>query len=275
MADSDEQNRKDFEGPPWAHDICHRYLDQMGRLHDFVSLAVNAVGAMEALPSLVEAMQGGRGRGDGSSEGQKERLKHAEHLADLAKREISEGFSMIFSQVTITLWSLLEMFFGELASGWITNEPDVFKSEALSRLRVSVGEYEMLSREERSYFIVGVLERDVGAGLRKGVERFESVLRVFGLDGAVPKKLGRDVYELGQVRNLLAHRNGKADREFVDGCPWLKLGVGDELRVSRDMFERYRRAVINYVLLVFCRVSARFGSDMSRGFSAVENRYQD
>ena len=108
-----------------------------------------------------------------------------------------------------------------------------------------------------------MLEKELGAGLRSGVNRFEAMLEPFGLSGELPESIGRDMYEFGQVRNLIAHNASKVDRQFSDACPWLKVKIGDELYVSRDMITRYYIVTGKYVTLIICRIGEYFGVDMS------------
>ncbi len=89
------------------------------------------------------------------------------------------------------------------------------------------------------------------------------MLKPFGLDGAVPDKLRRDMYEFGQIRNVIVHRGGYADRQLSNACPWLASAVGQELPISGDHFNRYGAAAHSYVLLLICRVAERFGKNMA------------
>ena len=77
------------------------------------------------------------------------------------------------------------------------------------------------------------LEAEFAAGLRNGVERFEVMLKPFGLDGSVPEKLRRDMFEFGQIRNAIVHRGGHVDRQLSNACPWLGFAVGEELPIGR------------------------------------------
>ena len=97
------------------------------------------------------------------------------------------------------------------------------------------------------------------------------MLEPFGLSGELPASLRREIYELSQVRNLIAHNASKVDRRFIDSCPWLGVKIGDEFIVSRDMFERYNYVTTVYATLIICRVGEHFGVDMSDDvFSILE-----
>ena len=89
------------------------------------------------------------------------------------------------------------------------------------------------------------------------------MLEPFGLSGELPASLRREIYELSQVRNLIAHNASKVDRRFINACPWLDVKIGDEFIVSRNMFVRYVYVTTAYSTLIICRVGEHFGVDMS------------
>ena len=40
------------------------------------------------------------------------------------------------------------------------------------------------------------------------------------------------------IRNVLVHRASKADRRIDEGCPWMKLTMGQQIVVNTEMFMR-------------------------------------
>jgi hypothetical protein len=155
----------------------------------------------------------------------------------------------------------------------LKNDPKAFEAEAVGRLRIRLGEYEQLAQEDRCHYVAASLEADIAAGMRNGIERFEVMLQPFALDGQVPARLRRDMFEFGQIRNAIVHRGWKTDRQLSEACPWLRLIVGQELRLGRNHFERYMRASHSYVVLLICRVGQQFGQDMEEERNAVLSEY--
>ena len=79
------------------------------------------------------------------------------------------------------------------------------------------------------------------------------------MSGSVEEHVKRTLFEMNQVRNVLVHKRGIADRRLVEACPWLNLSLGDSVKVDHKMFQRYDEAVQKYVLTIMDRVSERFG----------------
>ena len=102
-----------------------------------------------------------------------------------------------------------------------------------------------------------MVEREVGAGLRKGVDRFEALLAPFDLAGEVPAELRKTIYELAQVRNAIVHRAMRVDTELVEACPWLELVAGTELHVTRPMLAAYFEAGCRYSVLLIERATEK------------------
>ena len=130
-------------------------------------------------------------------------------------------------------------------------------------LRINLGEYESVPRTQRHLFVVDMLEKELGGALKDGVTRFEVMLEPFGLSGELPANLRREIYELSQVRNLIVHNISKVDRRFVAACPWIKVKIGEEYRVSHHTFARYSRVLTTYVTLIICRLGEHYGVNMS------------
>jgi len=145
------------------------------------------------------------------------------------------------------------------AASWLQNRPAAWQSEPIKRLRVRLGEYEALDHVDRCLWVADLLDQEAGGPLRAGANRFETLLQPFGLDGQIADDCRKTLFELSQVRNTIVHRRCRADRKLVDGCPWLDLVVGDRVKISHDMWERYGGAVGEYVLELIHRVRATFG----------------
>jgi hypothetical protein len=148
----------------------------------------------------------------------------------------------------------------------------------VGRLRVRLCDYESLAAEERAAFVVGLLEQDIGAELKKGVGRFESVLEAIGLAGGATDAVRRGVLELSETRNLLVHRMGVADRRLVANCPWLDAKLGQPIQVGRPQFDRLSDAALSYVMELIQRLSVIFrqtrDADLDEFLAKLESRIQ-
>ena len=257
-AKSSRKKRK--EAPNWALDPFTHFIEEAERLSHMVHLSSTGISMLRGAPRLIETLMK-VGEDDPTEESQ--RLEHARKNADLAEHEVKSGFPILHAWAVVGLWALFEATIRTFVAEWLQHKPTAWRTEPIQRLRIKLGDYESIPRNQRYRFVVEMLEKELGAGLRDGVTRFEAMLDPFGLSGELPASLRREIYELGQVRNLIAHNASKVDRRFADACPWLEVKTGDELYVSRDMVNKYCSVTGAYIALIICRVGEHFGVDMS------------
>lgn len=261
----------DGKAPDWATRAFYRFAEQSERLGAVIRLSAEGISGLTALPELINALAH-RNRND-NSKNYEARLSAARKNAELAEREIRDDFPILYSVATVAIWSYLEAMLRTTIVSWLRNDPESFKIELIAKLRVRLGEYEQMSQDDRFNYVAELLEAELAAGIRNGVERFESMLKPFRLDGEVPEKMRRDLFEFGQVRNAIVHRGAHADRQLVGACPWLGLSVGSELNLNRASFSVYLTAAHEYVILLLCRVCERFGENMAESRKSVLDRY--
>ncbi|MDQ5873165.1 MAG: hypothetical protein M3547_13280 [Acidobacteriota bacterium] len=267
----------DLKGvPSWAKKPFEEFLDATERLDQLVHLSVRGIAALRGMPQLLEAIADARGELRGTDEAAQEtdpdRLTHARKEAELAQREVDEEFPVLHGQATIAVWAALESAVRLFVARWIENYKPASEVEEVQKLRVKLGEYERLQGEERYFYIVDRLEQELSSPLRSGVTRFETLLSPFGLSAEVDETARRDIFELNNVRNLLVHRSGIADRRFVDACPWLGLKVGERLKLDHRAYSRYGHAAVAYATQLIYRVGDHFGQDLRPGQASQLNR---
>lgn len=258
------------KAPKSASEPFRRFMIQGQRLFETVHLATAGITTLCGMPDLVEAL--GRLDSDKNETDFGTRLDRTKKEADLAEREVKTGFPVIHAQAVVTLWSYLEALLRSFAASWLRNQPEALTRPQVARLRIRLGDFQLLrDEEEKYYYIFDLLDRDI-ASARSGINRFETILDVFGLAGAVPEGVRKTIHELGQVRNTIVHRGSRVDERLIAACPWLNSRVGDEIAITPDAFGRYGGAVSRYVLIVFNRVRAYFGEDVSAWTEDGERR---
>lgn len=245
------------KAPEWALSPLEEFVNRSEHLATVVRLSVQGMSMAKALPRVMEVV--------GSAK--KEELdadlhKKAIRDAEFVEKERSEGFPIIYGQAVLSLWSLLELAVKDLIVAWLRNNPDLLLTPPISSLKMKIGEYLMFSEDEKFLFFVDVIERDIGAGIKNGINRFESLVAVVGLSGVTPRKMNDVFYEFGQVRNALAHQGNRADKKLTADCPWLNLEAGKDLHVNSEMFQGYQKASLSYATLLICRTAEKFGVDM-------------
>lgn len=245
------------EIPMWARQPFEDYLDFTERIGEVVELATVGIAHLQGMPKILE--KAAEVLGEKGSPDVKVRLKRAERLAELAKRESAMGFPLIHAQATVAVWGALEDLIRTFVAKWLQQEPSALFNPPLSAIKVAIGDYERLSPEEKGVFLADTLERSVNAAFKQGVTRFEAILQPIGLSGSVPDDIGKNIFELGQVRHVIVHRRGIADRRLLDACPWLTVQPGSPLVVTNPDLQRYHEAAVSYAVELMCRVGEHFG----------------
>ena len=155
------------------------------------------------------------------------------------------------------LWAGLEVVIEDTMVSLLINEPEHLESQEFSKIKVPLAEFETMEKEERMRFLVTEVQRNLGAGRRHGVDGFEKVLEVVGLGGTVDDETKKAIRELHGLRNVIVHRDSRADRKLVEACPWLGLHPGDRVTVAIDTVRRYDTAVAQYASTLADRIIER------------------
>lgn len=246
--------------PKWAMQPFGDFLDFVDRLGEVVEISAIGISHLQSMPRMLElAGQIVTIVNRGDKPDVQGRLERSRKLAQLAEREAATDFPLIHSQATVSLWGALEDFVRTFVAKWLQNVPSAMLNSPLISVKVAIGEYERLSSEEKGLFLAEALERTTNATFKQGVSRFEAVLEPLGFSGSVPDGLRRDIFELGQVRNAIAHRRGIADRRLLDACPWITTTLGRPISISRHDLRRYHEASVVYAMELMCRVGEHFG----------------
>lgn len=243
--------------PRWVLDYFSQTLSSHEKLFQIIHLSEQGMGTIRAMPKVVEVLAKADGTLGQSSHA--ERLEAAKKAAALAEAESLQDFPVLHGFAVVSLWSWAEHFVKGLATLWLLHRRDAFATPAIQRLKIKVGDYAQMQKREQAAYLVELLEQDLASALKRGATRFESLLEPFGLSGLVPESCSKTLFELQQVRNVIAHRNGRTDRKLRTDCPWLKLKIDQPVLVTRPMLQAYGRAAGEYFFAVYCRVCALYG----------------
>jgi hypothetical protein len=189
-------------------------------------------------------------------------LEEAEAESAWAKSETAAGFPTLHAFATITLWALLESLVRELLTTWLNREQHLLGAKIFSKIRVPLSDVLPLQGDERGEYLASIVERELGAGLKKGVARFESLLEPFGLAGSVDERTKSLIFELAQIRNNIVHRAMIVDKQLVKCCPNLNLKAGERLKLDQNLYRQYFLAVNDYLLTIIVRVGEYYELDM-------------
>lgn len=257
--------------PDWALEPLDQFLDNTEQLARTFHISKSGIRFLVDKHKLVEALSTSKRLHEKPID-----PHHRDHVredADLAIAEIDGGFPVLCQQASVLLWSYLESTVRNTLRAWLANKPELLTSAAFERIKVPIAEYERQANFDRSTYIVELLEREFAVGKPYGPARFEALLAAIGLDGPMPEKFRRDLFEFGQVRNALAHLASSADKRLADSCPWLQLSPGDPIKMNRTWLMRYVNASYTYVLLLIGRTGQKFGRDFKVKYAELERDY--
>jgi hypothetical protein len=63
---------------------------------------------------------------------------------------------------------------------------------------------------------------------------------------------------MNHVRNVLVHRDSRADLRLIQACPSINLKVGDRVLITHERYDYYSNALIDYIRLLICRLGIRY-----------------
>jgi hypothetical protein len=257
MGKSLKSGSKTPEVPAWIGAYFAQAYDSHKRLTRVVSVSRRGIASLTELPRLTKALARVKGE-----EPDAEFTRSVEEDAALAKSEIENNFPVLHSLATVGLWSWLEHLVKGLVTEWIVHNRSALRSTALQRIRVRISDYALLTKREQAAYLVELLEQETAASLKRGVNRFETLLEPLGLTGNVSEEITKALFELQQVRNAIAHQNGRCDRRLRSSCPWLKLKIGDPISIGPDQLRLYSTSTVEYALAILYRLGDHHGKNL-------------
>jgi hypothetical protein len=240
--------------PRWTKSLFDGFLANMQELSNLLKLSRGGIALQKGLPDFLKMLKP-------RNEQEQKLLEAAQEHAKLASTEIENDFPLLHGQSVVSLWGALESFMRSLVAQWIENVPGVLSEKPFAGLKVDLGEYLSMDPRDQSRHVVDLFEQKSGSSRSLGVKRFEALMEAIGLSGSVEEDVSKTLFELQQVRNVIVHRRGIADRRLCELCPWLGLKVGDPIRVRGTDVDRYGGAVHKYVLEVAQRIRVKFGME--------------
>jgi hypothetical protein len=182
-----------------------------------------------------------------------EAIERGKKLEEFAKVEVQNNFPFLLNLASVNLWGIIEATVDDLGSILITSWPECRDSETVRRIRGPLIEFASASESEQAEYLLSELKRSVNASLKLGIDRFESILNCLCLGGSVHELVKELFFELSQIRNIVVHNVGKADKKIVESCPWLGLQIGQDVKTDHPHFMTYMGAADWYFLELQCR----------------------
>lgn len=175
-------------------------------------------------------------------------LDERHELASLAQDQQARGYPLLYEHSLISLWGALEVLIEDLAVAWLATHPEQLQVSPVSDVKLTVGDFEKLSADERLRHVVFEVQRGTKADLKRGVGQFNALLNAVGISWAPSDGVRDALFYHHQLRNVFAHRGGVADRRFTEICPTLGYDVGESVLMTGRVFAHLLNAAGLYVV---------------------------
>lgn len=251
--------------PDYAHQPlirCFRSAYTMGRL---LHLSIWGLGIISKRPEMVRRLITlTQEAGQIVTVELNSELEQATEDAEFTSKEKDQGFPLLHAHTLVGVWAALESGIEDTLVGILCNEPAVLRTPALAKIQIPLSRYQELDDEERMRFLLSKLQQDQASGSIQGVNLFENLLSVFNLSGPVNSSTSEAMWKMSNLRNIVVHRDSRADRRFVENCPAMNLKIGDRVIIDHDTFASTTSEAMNYVMVLVGRLATRYGTPVPK-----------
>jgi len=208
-----------------------------------VALTKEGLSRVHSMPKLMTIL--------GSEEGD---ISVAKARADEAAKEIEGNFPKLHAHSLLGLWGAFESMVEDLFIARLSDHPALLNSEAFERIKIPVSLIATASDSELHRSILDATSRNLNETRGAGITPFEGILRMVNLAGSVPGIVRDAVFEAQQIRNVWAHRGGRADPHFQTSCPSLGFALGDVVALNAEQFNRLSGGLDMYGIIILNRI---------------------
>ncbi len=239
--------------------------EELKKFYELLELSMNGLIIAEILPQTIDTLDISKDKSAFSELF----MKTVGGISIKAKKEIKNGFPFLMKQSIVMLYSQLETSIKHLIIQIFTIEGSLQHLKEINKIKISFSEYHNLNEVEKIEYFYKKFEENISTGMKYGVKRFEALLKPLALSGDIPEKLKNNISELSQVRNVIVHRNGVADKRFVDFFSSMQYNtsmqynIGDKIILNKEQFYKYNKSIYCYLIIISCRIGKIRGIDMS------------
>ncbi|WP_156222458.1 hypothetical protein [Pseudactinotalea suaedae] len=186
------------------------------------------------------------------------------YMSESLQREIDNEFPLLHANALVGLWGALEACINDLCLLWLQCMDRRSLGEALAGARVKMGEYLSLDDDDRWQWLLLQLQRSDAASLRTGIGQFESILKPLGVSPQVDDAVRTTLFRIKAMRNLHAHRAGRADAKFLREWPGHPAEVGRLVVPTKKQIVAGYTAMVLYIDGVHDAMQVKIGNSPSR-----------
>lgn len=251
--------------PDYAIEPLKRCLHSVFTMYKLLHLSIHGLGIISKRPEMVQRIITLTEEcGQEVTEELKADLVKVTNDAGFTNSERDQDFPLLHAFTLVGIWAALESGIEDMLVGILCNEPAVLATYGFGRIRIPLSKYEQLDKEERMRFLLSELEREETSGLAQGINAFENILYVFDLSGSVSSAIRDELWKLSNLRNVIVHRDSRADRRLVENCPAMNLKIGDRVLVSHEAFASITNQVTNYIIILIRRLATRYNAPIPK-----------
>lgn len=174
--------------------------------------------------------------------------------SDRILSEVSSEFATMGAYNAVALWSALTVAVEDFVGALAVRQSHLIDPEVRSRLTVPL-DFLTWDPTDQATHLVDEFRRHLQRS--RGLTIFEALLDKVGLSGPVDEPVKRGLLTISEVRNVIVHRRGRADKRLVSTYPWLGYGLGDQVRVPLSTLRSWDAIATSYVVLILSRATER------------------
>lgn len=193
----------------------------------------------------------------------------------LAQYILSQGddFHDLNQIIALRCWAVVEAFVEDVCLVAVELVDWQHPHERLRKIKCDLHEILASSKEEVASFVLSKIADQVGSSLKQGVGRFESVLEVLELGGAINESVKNELFTLSKYRNCIMHSDSVIDVKLVECIPVLSSNLGARLGITHIEARRFLFACLWYVMEIQRRFATRLGDVVPAQFIEEQSRF--
>ena len=183
----------------------------------------------------------------------KRKQLHFQHK--IINDEISTGLPTLYTQALISLTARLEGLFKNVISVLLKKNKMLFETPLMRDIKLEISEFILRDEEDKYLWLAGeLLEKVKMEKDRNRTEKFEKIMREFGIIIAENKTIKQALAEMIAIRNLHIHNSGVANLRFTKVIQNSQLNK--KYIVSEKIYSHYHNFVTTYVGLLLNSINA-------------------
>lgn len=196
---------------------------------------------------------------------------------DDAQHEIDKDFETVHAMTLMAAWGAFEAYVEDVCRATLALEPALLRTDAFKKVTLKAETLLLTDPLKQMEVVFGEAIAKVGTDLKVGIGKFETQLNLVGLgsDGDLTDDLRKTIEFGGQLRNIWAHKAGRADAQFIENTGnHFDVPEGETVSISTPVMHEMLGAIRAYGWLIINRFRLRRGLPyLSLPFEAADSHF--